>query len=1396
MKTSRFYLLLFLSLPLGVKALTHSRFYQWSFQSGNLVANWSFENALDSWVEFPFGGALDTHLKAAGTEVSAAKSGSFVAKAQRTDGAATSPHLLSNNIPFNPNNPSYTLSFYYKTTGTFTTNGIRPAINWYVKGLFDSSTTGAYLTASSTWKFYSMNFAPLARANTLRISLAEFVSSSVGTLYFDDVVLDVDALSDVSAEDRRKTNFETVAFGDALGRIHQTQAKATSVGDQYLVGGIGFDNFARPETTFLATPYSTSTPVLISSLLSGAQTFYGSSGPFNAKGYPFSRANYSNEPGSRVLEASEPDSAWQFGKGHTVKQDHYYVQDSIAPANIENPSTLNAECKYRLDWSKNEDSSYTLTWTNRLGQVIRSAHNITRNASSATSWKWAATRYEYYPSGAVKKVYTPIDDSAGTSNFAEVSQFNALGQTLSSYSPDRNLRKFWYNRQGQLRYSQDEEQRAGHYFTYYDYDNMGRLISQGLDTILSAVNQDSMDLDSYHGSSKIEQIGYIYDDTTGFQSRTGLTLNETMGTWKQYLDIHYASGRLICKYNKNQDNTYSKFTAKDKFVADFFRYDVRGNLSTSWKYIGAVRDPLKRLQDIWYLYDSQDRLQHYTNYSAADEYSASSSQTYYYDYHGQVSQITGLSGKPLAGYTYANWGPIAKVALGGNASGDSTTDMEYFYHSHGGLREIRATGLGQRIFQQFLGYESKAFAASGNPGLVQPKFDGSISQQTYKYTSDLDSIKPVRTVNYGYDQLGRMQTAKAYQNTNAHPLDGGQNIVSGSLTMDTTSALSSALEYDLNGRILGQRSAGTSSTDSAKYVYRQNSYRLDKVLGKLSLGSTRDMSSSGSFVYDTNGALIWDKSKKMNVDYGWDGLPVSFSVDSAVAKGIFRCCIYDARGLPQYFKVSYPRTTLYNFYDADGNRVSRVEVESKPNLSFNFKLRSVNYVYMGPGMIKEWREEYNQVGKIKTTSATVSLFGQSSQIGRIRPDGKYDFVVKNHQGSTMATVDDRGGYANGRAQDYLAYGSNKDLKINTADPVTQKYQGKELELLTGLYAFGARWHDPELGMFMSPDPRGQFFNPYTFGPGNPINGLEYNGECWNPFDGDCWEDVGKGISDAGDLIYRKSGEAKDAVDQWAKGTPDDDNTFHSMYRAVFGGCGSSECGDQDGDGIDDSYNSGIGVSVSVSSGGKSWGSVNNGHGRPIIPIALTDPEKKREKEIQRDKAGGKAVFDYHVSHESRPGDNVFAGAGPLDGDYPLSFGPSAAYRRQMAIAYMIALGGFGPLLSGSGVFASEEAVGTKAFHFTTDEFAESITQTGLRPGSFATPTAGLKPLQASIELALNPAGGARNVMLEIDVQGLRVSGLEIPNVTRVSGQFGMPGGGYEMQFPYSIPAEFIKVIQY
>jgi hypothetical protein len=110
---------------------------------------------------------------------------------------------------------------------------------------------------------------------------------------------------------------------------------------------------------------------------------------------------------------------------------------------------------------------------------------------------------------------------------------------------------------------------------------------------------------------------------------------------------------------------------------------------------------------------------------------------------------------------------------------------------------------------------------------------------------------------------------------------------------------------------------------------------------------------------------------------------------------------------------------------------------------------------------------------------------------------------------------------------------------------------------------------------------------------------------------------------------------------------------------------------------------------------------------------------------------------------------------------------------------------------------------TQASSYTFERHASSIEKDGLRKGSWATPAGDLSPLQAQVELALPPNRGLPDLVVRINLAGLREAGYEIPAVTRVSNVvrgvdgrvYSMPGGGWEMQFRYPIPPEFVTVVR-
>lgn len=107
-----------------------------------------------------------------------------------------------------------------------------------------------------------------------------------------------------------------------------------------------------------------------------------------------------------------------------------------------------------------------------------------------------------------------------------------------------------------------------------------------------------------------------------------------------------------------------------------------------------------------------------------------------------------------------------------------------------------------------------------------------------------------------------------------------------------------------------------------------------------------------------------------------------------------------------------------------------------------------------------------------------------------------EFYLKNHLGSTMMVAQVSSTNASEPAEitaayDYRAFGEQVTLK-KSADKVTENFTGKEKDDETELNYFGARYFDPFFGLWMSPDPAGQYANPYTYG-GDPVNFIDPTG---------------------------------------------------------------------------------------------------------------------------------------------------------------------------------------------------------------------------------------------------------------------------------------------------------------
>ncbi|MFJ4119964.1 RHS repeat-associated core domain-containing protein [[Kitasatospora] papulosa] len=103
--------------------------------------------------------------------------------------------------------------------------------------------------------------------------------------------------------------------------------------------------------------------------------------------------------------------------------------------------------------------------------------------------------------------------------------------------------------------------------------------------------------------------------------------------------------------------------------------------------------------------------------------------------------------------------------------------------------------------------------------------------------------------------------------------------------------------------------------------------------------------------------------------------------------------------------------------------------------------------------------------------------------------GKNYYYLTDALGSVVAMADETGTKVN-----RYGYSPRGVSRSTTSETVPQPYRFTGgYQDPTGLYHFAARYYDPNIGRFTSPDPSGQEENPYLYAEGDPVNRIDPTG---------------------------------------------------------------------------------------------------------------------------------------------------------------------------------------------------------------------------------------------------------------------------------------------------------------
>ncbi|MFG2677347.1 RHS repeat-associated core domain-containing protein [Streptomyces sp. NPDC048445] len=103
--------------------------------------------------------------------------------------------------------------------------------------------------------------------------------------------------------------------------------------------------------------------------------------------------------------------------------------------------------------------------------------------------------------------------------------------------------------------------------------------------------------------------------------------------------------------------------------------------------------------------------------------------------------------------------------------------------------------------------------------------------------------------------------------------------------------------------------------------------------------------------------------------------------------------------------------------------------------------------------------------------------------------GKNYYYLTDALGSVVAMADENGTKVNS-----YGYSPRGVPRSTTSETVPQSYRfAGGYQDPTGLYHFAARYYDPNIGRFTTPDPSGQELNPYLYAEGDPVNRIDPTG---------------------------------------------------------------------------------------------------------------------------------------------------------------------------------------------------------------------------------------------------------------------------------------------------------------
>jgi RHS repeat-associated protein len=769
----------------------------------------------------------------------------------------------------------------------------------------------------------------------------------------------------------------------------------------------------------------------------------------------------------------------------------FYNMDTEQPVSIGTGGTV-AAGYYKL--VNTGTTNITATYTNAYREVNYSFYNQLGQLIASI------------PPEGVKKLYGSGLNNYATKNdvpFITLYEYNMQGRLVKNISTEEGTTEMVYRKDGNIRFSQNDEQRPTGRYSYTNYDKWGRPVETGEywpDASGMAFNSDlSAAGNPLRGI--LENTGSTGGLTTGTKTDVQMTLYDTAD------NSHNISG-----YTQNVIYLGGQVSATKKYSSILNNSPVNTNMVSSTWYnyddAGKVLWMIQYIKDLGYktsdfTYDGLNRLvkKVYQKNVTAETF------VHYYDYDPATQGLwkiytnttDNVATRQLqATYIYYLHGPLKRIELAGNLQG-----IDYTYTLQGILKAVNnsdktkdpasdgANGFSPDAFGMVLDYYPGDYVNSRTSGIQPIKGVNSSAIGTDSYAGNIKAMtwfsrKPASVtgsspgiedpVTYVFQYDDKYQFTESTWGT-------GINFSSSPATFTTTPFNKETIKhpttgvpaYDAHGNILYLQRTNTAGTLTDGFTYNYlntttgtgspTNYNTNKLQSVVN-NATGTAQTYASYIYDKLGRLTAENTG-----------------NTATQKYIK----YDVTGKV----IMVARDTGFNqklveyVYNERGQRVI------KKTYNTAYQLAQITY-YVGSVI-------YTQAVNSGTPGAvTVQEYEIQGSGGRLgvyyRQSDIYAYQLNDHLGNVRAVVARNGSTAEVRMYtDYYPYGMV--IRQGGTNDYRYEYQGQhsEKDKETNWNAFELRMYDSRIARWTTTDPAGVHFSPYLAMANNPVNAVDKDG---------------------------------------------------------------------------------------------------------------------------------------------------------------------------------------------------------------------------------------------------------------------------------------------------------------